>query len=69
MTNSSWVVVLFRQPNTGESEPHLFHHPQTPDEDPFLCPLPEYCMRLGEVRLMIDEPVQVTEVVWAKEAR
>ena len=68
VTDSSWVAVLFRHPSTGEREPHLLHHPTTLDEDPIFLYFARM-LRLGEVNLLVDEPMQVAEVVWAKRAR
>ena len=70
MPDSSWVAVLFRHPITGERESHLLHHPTTLDEDPiFLYFARVLALRLGEVSLLVDEPMQVAEVVWAKRAQ
>ena len=68
VTDSSWVAVLFRHPSTGEREPQLLHHPTTLDEDPIFLYFARV-LRLGEVSLLVDEPMQVAEVVWAKRAR
>ena len=67
VTESSWIAVVVRQPRSDREEPHCVYMPSTESEDPMYVYFGRV-KRLDEVTLLSDNLLQVTEVLWARQA-